>query len=169
MENQLCARDWLDYLEAIGPLIAALIACGLAWWQGRIQSKQHNLALLDKRLDLKAKFEDYTKNKLERCLSPKPNENELSETYDELTNIAGDAYLLYGKDISEKIMELAQLFEDLKTAIYYHNTKNQGGDLSLYKDLNYEPDISEVHAKATYKMNLLVAGMHLIMREGKIS
>ena len=52
MENQLCARDWLDYLEAIGPLIAALIACGLAWWQGWIQSKQKEISLYEKRYKL---------------------------------------------------------------------------------------------------------------------
>lgn len=33
-------KDWFDYATAFGPIVAALIACGLAWWQGKIQEKQ---------------------------------------------------------------------------------------------------------------------------------
>ena len=32
--------DWFDYIVGIGPIIAALIAVGIALWQGKIQEKQ---------------------------------------------------------------------------------------------------------------------------------
>ena len=45
----ISSRDWLDYLATLGPLTAALIACGLAWWQGTIQEKQKKFSLFEQR------------------------------------------------------------------------------------------------------------------------
>lgn len=41
----------IDYVSALGPAIAAFIAVGVAFWQGTLQKRQHNLALLEKRLE----------------------------------------------------------------------------------------------------------------------
>lgn len=42
-------KDWVDYLSAFGPVLAAFIAIGIAVWQGNIQNHEHNLALFEKR------------------------------------------------------------------------------------------------------------------------
>lgn len=163
-------KDWFDYVVALSPIIAAFIACGLAWWQGKIQKKQHNLALLEKRLSLKNKFENYVNNKLKECLESKLNPEALRDTFSDLTNISGDAYLLFSKDISENIMLLAQKFEELKTAIHYKKDKDQGKSLSFYKAIkgDFEKDISKVYGEISYTSAVLINEMHLIMREGKI-
>ena len=163
-------KDWFDYVVALSPIIAAFIACGLAWWQGKIQKKQHNLALLEKRLSLKNKFENYVNNKLKECLEPKLNPEALRDTFFDLTNISGDAFLLFSKDISENIMQLAQKFEELKTAIHYNKDKDQGNSLNFYKTIEgyFEKDISKVYSKISHESTVLINEMHLIMREGKI-
>lgn len=38
----------IDYVSALGPAIAAFIAVGVAFWQGTLQKRQHNLSLLEK-------------------------------------------------------------------------------------------------------------------------
>lgn len=162
--------DWFDYIVGIGPIIAALIAVGIALWQGKIQEKQKNLALLEKRLNLYYKFQKYVEDKLKNCLEPQLNVSVLKESYENLTNFSGEAFLLFNKDISDKIMDLAKVFEELKTSIHYNIAKNDFQNSIFYEDkeVNYEKDISVVYGKATNGKNLLLGEMHLIMREDKI-
>lgn len=159
-----------DCLTSLGPLIVGFAAAFFACTQWKVTEKQHNLSLLEKRLSLKNKFENYVNNKLKECLEPEMKPEALKDTFSDLTNISGDAYLLFSKDISENIMQLAHKFEELKTAIHYKRDKDQGKNLSFYKTFedSFEKDISKVYSKISHESAVLVNEMHLIMREGKI-
>lgn len=45
----ICTKNIIDYIADLGPVIAAFIACGLAWWQGKIQKKQKDISLYNQR------------------------------------------------------------------------------------------------------------------------
>ena len=67
-------------------------------------------------------------------------------------------------------MDLAKIFEELKTSIRYNIAKNDYRNPIFYenKEVNYEKDISVIYGKATHNKNLLLGEMHLLMREDKI-
>ncbi len=113
---------WLkDNSQEISTIVLAVFA-GMQYY---VVMKQKNLALLDKRLKLKNYFENHVDDKLKNCLEPKLNIDTFKENYENMTKMAGDAYILFNRDISEKIMNLAQKFEELKTAIHYYLRKNK--------------------------------------------
>ena len=87
--------------------------------------KQKNLALLDRRLELKNKFESYVDERLKNYLEPELNINAFKENYENMTKMAGDACMLFNKDISEKIMRLAERFEELKTSVHYNSKRTK--------------------------------------------
>ena len=158
--------------EWISTIVIATFTVGL-WWlnckQCDINLKQKNLILLEKRLDLKNKFERYVNDKLKNCLEPTFNIDVFKENFENMTNMAGDAFLLFNKDISERIMDLAKEFESLKTAIHYNIRKNRGDDLSAFESLGeIEKDTTKPYGQITHKKNLLVADMLLIMQGDKV-
>lgn len=162
-------RGILDCLTAFGPLIVGFSAAFFACTQWNVTERQHNLALLEKRLDLKNKFECFVDSKLKNCLEPKLNIEVLQNSFNDFTKLAGEAYLLFGKEISEKIMNLAREFESLRTAIHYNLNRNRDVDLSILESWGeIEKDISKPYGQITYKKNVLVADMHLIMRKDMI-
>lgn len=155
----------LGCLTAFGPLIVGFAAAFFACTQRKVAERQHNLALLEKRLDLKNKFECFVDRKLDDCMKPGLNTGNLQNVFEELTKFSDEAYMLFGKDISERIMDLAKEFETLKTAIHYNLNKNQGMDLSIIESCGkIEKDISKPYGQITYKKNIVVTDMHFIMR-----
>lgn len=174
----------MDYLKCFYELICYVFTalkdnsqwiCAIALvvfggMQYNVVLKQKNLILLDKRLKLKNDFENYIDNKLKKCLEPELNVKVFEENYEKMTKIAGDAYILFSKDISEKIMNLAKSFEELRTSIDYNICKNKKHDLGIYKshDGQFEKDFGKLHAQIGYQKNLTIADMQLIMRKDKV-
>ena len=78
--------------------------------------------------------------------------------------------MLFNKDISERIMRLAERFEELKTSVHYNMRKNKKHDLGVYKlhDGEFEKDYGQIHAQINHQKNLLVADMQLIMRKDRV-
>lgn len=154
-------KGFLDCLTAFGPLIVGFVTAFFACIQWKVTEKQHNLALLEKILDLKNKFECFVDGLLKNCMEPTLNIEVLQNSFNDFTKLAGEAYLLFSKDISERIMDLAREFETLRTAIHYNLDKNRGMDLSIWGEV--EKDINKPYGQITYQKNVLEADMHLIM------
>ena len=163
-------RDFIVLLKGNSEWLYAIALAVFACMQYRIILKQKNLALLDRRLELKNKFESYVDERLKKYLEPELNINAFKENYENMTKMAGDACMLFNKDISEKIMRLAERFEELKTSVHYNMQKNKKDDLGVYKlhDGEFEKDYGQIHTQINHQKNLLVADMHLIMRKDKV-
>lgn len=99
-------KDWFDYVTAVSPIIAAFIACGLAWWQGKIQKKQHNLNLFKERWEIK--------NQLEACISEVLNisgeNNTYMMVYQKLSEIIDICSYLFNEEIALKTKKIADLY-----------------------------------------------------------
>lgn len=162
--------NFIVLLEDNSQWICAIALAVFAYMQYRIILKQKNLALLDKRLELKSKFENYVDEKLKNYLKPELNIDTFKENYESMAKVAGDAFILFNKDISERIMRLAEKFEELKTSVHYNMRKNEKHDLGVYKlnDGEFEKDYGQIHAQINHQKNLLVADMQLIMRKDKV-
>lgn len=106
----ICAKNIIDYIADLGPVIATFIACSLAWWQGRIQKKQHNLDLFKERWKIKTQLEEYipelTNISGESC--------NYVIIYQKLTKIIDVCSYLYNVEIAKKAEEIANLY--LKTS-----------------------------------------------------
>ena len=148
-------RDFIVLLKENSEWLCAIALSVFAYMQYRIILKQKNLALLDRRLELKNNFENYVDERLKKYLEPELNI---------------DAFMLFNKDISERIMRLAERFEELKTSVHYNMRKNKKDDLGVYNlhDGEFEKDYGQIHAQINHQKNLLVADMHLIMRKDKV-
>lgn len=111
-------KDWVDYLSAFGPVIAAFIAIGIAVWQGKIQNRQHNLALFEKRwafweetkkLGYKAQtFKHTPVSEMGDGSDPEKNFWAVSQ---EIQSLAKKSGVLFGKTFEMEINEIAKLFE----------------------------------------------------------
>ena len=121
--NFLC--DFIVLLKENSEWLCAIALAVFACMQYRIILKQKNLALLDRRLELKNKFESYVDERLKNYLEPELNINAFKENYENMTKMAGDACMLFNKDISEKIMRLAERFEELKTSVHYNSKRTK--------------------------------------------
>lgn len=165
-----CLRNFIVLLKDNSQWICAIALAVFAYMQYRIILKQKNLTLLDRRLELKNKFENHVDNKLKNCLEPKLNIKALSDNYEDMAKIAGDSHILFNRDISERIMNLAQKFEELKTAIHYNLRKHKKTDLGFNKlhDGEFEKDYGKIHAQINYQKNLLLADMQLLIRHDKV-
>lgn len=165
-----CIKRILDCLTALGPLIVGFAAAFFACTQWRVTEKQHNLALLEKRLSVTKKLETLIKDKVDKSMEQRPNPQFLEGIYAELKNIAGESFILFNKNISENIMDLANKIKELKTSIQYNEAKNQGKSLIWFEQTNktFEKDMFKIYGVIVHNSNELIADMHLIMREGKI-
>lgn len=162
-------RRILNCLAAFGPLIVGFVTAFFACTQWKVAERQHNLALLEKRLDLKNKFESFVDKKLNECMGSELNIGTLDNVFEELTKFSGEACLLFNVEISEKMVDLAREFGFLRTAIHYNLSKKLGADLSVLETWGkIEKDISKPYGQISYKKNVLVADMHLIMRGDKV-
>lgn len=163
-------RDFIVLLKENSEWLCAIALSVFAYMQYRIILKQKNLALLDRRLELKNNFENYVDERLKKYLEPELNIDAFKENYENMTKMAGDTFMLFNKDISERIMRLAERFEELKTSVHYNMRKNKKDDLGVYNlhDGEFEKDYGQIHAQINYQKNLLVADMHLIMRKDKV-
>lgn len=174
MDYLQCFYDSLCYvfklLKDNSQWICAIALVTFAYMQYNVVWKQKNLALLDKRLKLKNDFDIHVDNKLKKCLEPELNVEVFKENYENMTKMAGDAYILFNKDISEKIINLAKNFEELRTSIDYNIRKNKKHDLGIYKshDGQFEKDFGKLHTQIGYQKNLIIADMQLIMRKDKV-
>lgn len=159
-----------DCLTSLGPLIVGFAAAFFACTQWRVTEKQHNLALLEKRLSVTKKLETLIKDKVDKSMEQRPNPQFLEGIYAELKNIAGESFILFNKNISENIMDLANKIKELKTSIQYNEAKNQGKSLIWFEQINktFEKDMFKIYGVIVHNSNELIADMHLIMREGKI-
>ena len=174
MEYLQCVCDIIKnfalFLKGNSEWVCAITLAIFAYMQYNIILKQKNLALLDKRLKLKNDFDIHVANKLKTCLEPELNIEAFNENYESMTKMASDAYILFSKDISEEIMNLAKNFEELRTSIDYNICKNKKYDLGIYKshDGQFEKDFGKLHAQIGYQKNLIIADMQLIMRKDKV-
>lgn len=113
-------KDWIDYLSAFGPVIAAFIAIGIAVWQGKIQNRQHNLALFEKRwafgeetkkLGYKAQMFKHTPvSEMGDGSDPEKNFWAVSQEIKSLSKKSG---VLFGKTFETEINEIAITFEEM--------------------------------------------------------
>lgn len=158
------------FLKENSEWLCAIALAIFAYMQYRIILKQKNLALLDRRLELKNKFQDYVDERLKNYLEPELNIDAFKENYENMTKMAGDVFILFNKDLSERIMRLAERFEELKTSVHYNMRKNKKHDLGVYKlhDGEFEKDYGDIHAQINHQKNLLVADMQFIMRKNKV-
>lgn len=162
--------DFIVLLKENSEWLCTIALSVFAYMQYRIILKQKNLSLLDRRLELKNNFENYVDEKLKNYLEPELNIDAFKENYENMTKMAGDAFMLFNKDISERIMRLAERFEELKTSAHYNMRKNKKDDLGIYNlhDGEFKKDYGQIHAQINHQKNLLVADMHLIMRKDKV-
>lgn len=162
--------DFVVLLKDNSQWLCAIALVAFACMQYNVVLKQKNLALLDKRLKLKNDFDIHVDNKLKTCLEPELNIEAFNENYESMSKMAGDAYILFSKDISEEIMNLAKNFEELRTSIDYNICKNKKHDLGIYKshDGQFKKDFGKLHAQIGYQKNLIIADMQLIMRKDKV-
>lgn len=109
-ELNLCDRDRFDYIVGIGPLIAALIAVGIAWWQGKIQKRQHNLSLFKERWKIKKQLEDILPDLYASSTEGYEHLSVNSKIF-ELINISE---YLFNKEISQKMEEIRKLYLNIK-------------------------------------------------------
>lgn len=113
-----CSTTWIDYLSALGPVVAAFIAIGVAIWQGILQKRQHNLSLLEKRLDFwaEAKQIGSIAQSLNHAtideITEKPQTNHwlLLPKIQELQN---KAKVLLNEEIERKLVKLELIYTDL--------------------------------------------------------
>ena len=163
-------RNFALFLKENSEWLCAIALAVFAYMQYRIILKQKNLALFDRRLELKNKFQDYVDERLKNYLEPELNIDAFKENYENMTKMAGDAFMLFNKDISERIMRLAKGFEELKTAVHYNMRKSKKDDLGVYNlhDGEFEKDYGQIHAQINCQKNLLVADMHLVMQKDKV-
>ena len=99
------------FLKENSEWLCAIALAVFAYMQYKVILKQKNLAFIDRRLELKNKFQNYADGKLKNCIESKLNIDVFKENYENMTKIAKDAYILFNKDISERIMKLAERFE----------------------------------------------------------
>lgn len=129
-------KDLFDYATAFGPIIAALIACGLAWWQGKIQEKQHNLALFKERWSVKKQLEK--------------NLSEIKQV-----NSYNDNYL----DVAHNLMEIIDISQYLYNEEICNTIKKLQGDYILLNNQHkkidslkkFDKDISENEYQLLYR------------------
>ena len=118
-------HDFIVLLKDNSQWICAITLSAFAYMQYRIILKQKNLALIDRRLELINKFGTHVDERLKNYLEPELNIDALKENYENMTKMAGDAFMLFNKDISERIMRLAERFEELKTSVHYNMQKTK--------------------------------------------
>lgn len=146
-------KDWFDYVTAISPIIAAFIACGLAWWQGKIQERQKNVSLLDNRLKLMAEIDNYIESFRDK-LTKLPNEDVFDKTYIEQIRRFSDyktkSKIFYNAKISNLVNDVEQLIMKRHKMIIDLDSKNRGNNKNIFciKELveNYKK-IFELKAK----------------------
>lgn len=111
-------KDWIDYLSAFGPMIAAFIAIGIAVWQGIIQNRQHNLALFEKRWafweetkKLGYKTQTFKHTPADEMGDGSDPEKNFWIVGQEIQNLAKKGCVLFGKKIETEINEIAETFK----------------------------------------------------------
>lgn len=158
-----------NFLQKNASWICAIALAYYAHMQYNIILKQKNLALLEKRLNLKNKLKEYVDEKLKTCLEPKLNVEIFKGSFENMIDMANDAHILFNKDISEKTINLAKELEELKTAIHYNIRKNQGEDVRTLELLSEtEKDYGYIHAQINQNKNLLIEKMHQVMQGDKV-
>lgn len=128
-------KDWFDYATAFGPIIAALIACGLAWWQGKIQEKQKNISLLNNRLKLMKEIDNYIDSFRDKLIK-RPNDDVFWETYIDQVSMFSDyktkSKIFYNNKISILLNDIEQLITIRQYIIIDLNDKNQNSNKNIF-------------------------------------
>ena len=100
MEYLQCVCDIIKnfalFLKENSEWLCAIALSVFAYMQYRIILKQKNLALLDRRLELKNNFENYVDDRLKNYLEPKLNIDAFKENYENLTKMAEDVLIKHG-------------------------------------------------------------------------
>lgn len=131
----ICAKDIIDYIAYLGPVIAAFIACGLAWWQGDIQARQKNISLLDNRLKLMKEIDNYIES-FRNKLTKLPNDDAFWNTYIEQTRRFFDyktkSKIFYNAKISNLVDDVEQLIMKRQDMIIDLDLKNRGNNKNIF-------------------------------------
>ena len=113
-------KDWVDYMSALGPTIAAFIAVGVAFWQGKIQKKQHNLTMLEKRLDFWKDVKSLGNNVFRYqniSFNNIINDPEKRSILPEIQQLENKGKVLFGESVERKLIQLEGLFISLRKEI----------------------------------------------------
>ena len=108
----MAKSDIYNYTKDLGPVIAAVIAFGVAWWQAIIQNKQRNLSLLERRYNLYDSFKILIKKFSDDCTY-----NEIisySQFYKDFDELIYQAEILFDKKIKLKILEVVETIKELE-------------------------------------------------------
>ncbi len=110
-------RDYLDYLSALGPTIAAFFAFFVALRQTRISKQQKNLELLKLRLKHKQNFISILSKLMKTAISV--NETNISESQ---SNILANISLLIDVVSEGKYLFNEEVFENENKILFaFHN------------------------------------------------
>lgn len=113
-----CSTTWIDYLSALGPVVAAFIAIGVAIWQGILQKRQHNLSLLEKRLDFWAEVKKIG------SIAQSPNHATMNEIAEDpqknhwlllpkIHELQSKAKVLLDENVERKLVKLESIYKNL--------------------------------------------------------
>lgn len=128
-------KDWVDYMSALGPTIAAFIAVGVAFWQGKIQSGQHNLALFENRWIFWQKIKDVRKSVLNCSHS---SLDEAGPVFHQIKEMERESLVLFGKEISNEFRKISDKFHHLNEGMNEFNKLDE--ELKKRVDPRYATD-----------------------------
>ena len=130
-------------IKDLGPVIAAFIAIGIAIWQSRLQNKQRNLSLLERRFNLYDSFkslvnefiDDYEHNEL-------VNFNQIHSNFNKLIY---QAEILFNEKIKMTLLDVAQEIRELDKE-YSKNRKNNKKERLKYLEKHLRTSVKIVES-----------------------
>lgn len=105
-----CSTTWIDYLSALGPVVTAFIAIGVAFWQGILQKWQHNLLLLERRFDFWKSIQ--TLGQKAMSFPQDSEKGAFWNIYNEIKEQALTGGVLFGDDCCKEIKNIAEFFKE---------------------------------------------------------
>lgn len=134
-----CDTTWFDYLSALGPVVTALIAIGIAFWQGILQKRQHNLSLLERRFDFWKSIQ--TLGQKAMSFPQDREKGAFWSVYNEINEQALTGSVLFGDDCRKEFENIAKFFKERQLLI---------DDLKDFDKFSEEcPDMYSKEKKAT--------------------
>jgi len=117
-------RDWIDLLEAFGPLIAAFVAVGVGLMQRHLQKQQLKQDLFEKRYKVYALTQDFAAAALRVGVSG-------DEAITKFSNGTAHAEFLFDKDV----LEFIDSIKNISRALAPVQEADVTGTSSLHHDL----------------------------------
>lgn len=127
------SKDWIDIIGIFGPTIAAFAAVYIAKAQWKIQKKQHNLALFEKRWKMLENLKQLGKKASDfKHIYYQDIKNDSEENFwnvkNEIDFFATKCSILFTPQIEDEIKNISQIFVD------YHNTQDKLLDWNQYNE-----------------------------------